>query len=98
MSAVSIESVTARPRPRGVEVSSGPVVRAGRRRSCVGVVASAAVERRRSWIDRVQTAIFVVLTVLGFLIATPALIEMTRPDPAVDPIPGDPAWAHVTDR
>ncbi|MDO5093649.1 MAG: hypothetical protein Q4D79_09570 [Propionibacteriaceae bacterium] len=46
---------------------------------------------------RLKKAAFVVLTAFGFLVAAPQLLAMGGPDPAVDPVAGDPAWVHVID-
>ena len=59
----------------------------------------ACVMRRPSrlmWL-RLKKVMFAVLTALGFLVAAPQLLAMGGPDPAVDPVAGDPAWAHVID-
>lgn len=104
MSALSIEPVVARRQPEVVRVprpvSRRPLPRRG------GVVAGCsrrpggAVAARPGAVRlaRLQTVLFVVLVVVGFLVAAPKLLAMTQPDPYVDPIPGDPAWAHVTER
>ncbi len=61
-----------------------------------GRVAACDVPRpRRPWWVRVKMAVFALLTTLSFAVATPHLLAMTQPDPAVDPVAGDPAWAHV---
>ena len=53
---------------------------------------------RHARLAEVQAVVFVVLVIVGLLIAVPKLLAMTQPDPSVDPVAGDPAWAHVTGR
>ena len=50
--------------------------------------------RRSLWM-RLKMIAFTILTTFGFLVAAPQLLAMIGPNPAVDPVPGDPASAHV---
>ncbi|MDO5067262.1 MAG: hypothetical protein Q4D96_08295 [Propionibacteriaceae bacterium] len=68
---------------------AGPTVRAAAR------PVRAAARPVRDWVAEVQAVVFVVLVLVGLVVAVPKLVAMAQPDPAVDPVPGDPAWSHV---
>lgn len=104
MSAVSCEPVVTRdavrraacPRRRArrtLALRRGPVA-AG----CGRSTTATAVRSPGVWLVELQAVVFVVLVLLGLLFAVPKLVAMTQPDPSLDPVAGDPAWAHVTER
>ena len=65
----------------------------GRSRT-VSACAVARPERRSTWLT-VKVALVSALAVIGGTVSAVQLVG-TGPDPAVEYVPGHPAWAHVT--
>ena len=54
--------------------------------------------RRSAFVLKVKVAVVAVVALVGVGVSAAEFSSWTQPDPTVDYIAGDPAWAHVSGR
>lgn len=91
-------SPVARPARSGPGLPAGPVRAVGR---TAGVSSCHVISPASRWgvlVLKLKVTAVAVVALVGVGVSAAELSTWTQPDPAVDYVAGDPAWAHVTGR